>query len=121
MRILCLSADQEIAQLRCAVLTFAGFDCLYPKSKQEAVRKMQTDKFDVALVCHSLSTESAQALATRYKEHNPDGLLVYMPWGAWGKAPIEADLSIAGCQGPDVLTNAIRNWRDTRSTDAIVE
>jgi hypothetical protein len=51
---LCLSTNVELALLRSSLLRARGMDVDFPQSKQEAITLIETGRYDMALLCHSL-------------------------------------------------------------------
>ena len=49
-----LSTNVELALLRSALLSARGMDVDFPQSKQEAITLIETGRYDMALLCHSL-------------------------------------------------------------------
>ena len=52
MRVLCLSANLELALLRSAVLAMHGIQVDVARSKKEAERLLEENTYDAGLLCH---------------------------------------------------------------------
>ncbi len=63
LRILSLSADQELALLRKRVLESAGHEVVSPHSEKEALEAASgKNRFDVAIVCYRMWTGTSRRL-----------------------------------------------------------
>ncbi len=104
LRILSLSADQELALLRKRVLESAGHEVVSPRSDKEALEAVAAkNRFDVAIVCHRMWTGTSRRLMRIFRKNNPAGKFVVMV-RIYGEVPeIEGDRYVVGTDGPDAL------------------
>ena len=108
MKVLCLSANLELALLRCAMLKAQGMEVDFPQSKQEALTLIDTGRYDVAIVCHSISGRSADQFAQAFRKHNSGKCLIAITKTPWERPRIKADVYISGIDGPERLVEAVR-------------
>ncbi len=79
LRILSLSADQELALLRKRVLESSGHEVVSPRSEKEALEAAsRKSRFDIAIVCHRMWTGSSRGLMRVFRKNNPAGKFVVM-------------------------------------------
>jgi DNA-binding response OmpR family regulator len=102
-RVLCLSNDPELALLRCEVLRTRGMEVDYPRSQSEASAFLESYKYDVLLICHSVPTHSATLLRSHFLAANTNGCVVYVARSSSELAPISSDIRIVGLDGPCFL------------------
>jgi len=104
VKILSLSLDLELSQLRKAVLNEAGHNVTVITSEKEGVKTVQSsDCYDVVLLCHHFPTASARQVVRLLRQHHPDTRVVYIVhvYGEWPE--VEADRYVVGADGPEAL------------------
>ncbi len=108
LRILSLSADQELALLRKRILQLAGYEIVSPRSEKEALDAISLkNRFDVLIVCYRMWTGSALRLMRIFRKSNPAGQVLIMV-RIYGEVPdIEGDRYVVGTDGPDALLRVI--------------
>jgi CheY-like chemotaxis protein len=108
LRILSLSADQELALLRKRVLESAGHEVVSPRSEKEALEAAsRKNRFDVAIVCYRMWTGTSRRLMRVFRKNNPAGKFVVMV-RIYGEVPeIEGDRYVVGTDGPDALLDIV--------------
>jgi hypothetical protein len=108
MKIICLSTNVELALIRSSLLRARGMDIDFPQSKQEAMTLIETGRYDVALLCHSLSLQSADEFAEAFRPHHPGKCLIAIMGTPWERPRMKADVYICGIDGPERLLEAVR-------------
>src|SRR5271167_3478047 len=104
MKILLLSIDQELAQLRKAVLEAKGHEVMVLSSEKEALKAAQSpSRYDAVLLCHSFPAAAARRTVRLFSHGHPDTRIVYIArvYGEWPE--IEADRYVVGSDGPAAL------------------
>lgn len=104
-RILSLAADPELGKLRAMLLRQAGYDVLWPASKSEAYIALRDNSFDLLLVGHTLSGQSAREFAEIFRDKNPNGKVVVIMAATY--VMLKADKTVKAADGPEVLLQAI--------------
>jgi len=113
LRILSLSADQELTLLRKRVLESAGHEVVAPLSDKEALDAASgKNRFDVAIVCYRMWTGKSRQVMRIFRKNNPDGkFLVIMR--LYGEVPeLEGDCYLVGADGPDALLGVLDEMRN---------
>ena len=113
LRILSLSADQELTLLRKRVLESAGHEVVAPLSDKEALDAASgKNRFDVAIVCYRMWTGKSRQVMRIFRKNNPDGkFLVIMR--LYGEVPeLEGDRYLVGADGPDALLGVLDEMRN---------
>jgi len=108
MKILSLSIDQELSQLRRTVLAAAGHEVVALTSEKEALKASQApDQYDVVLLCHRLPAATARQSVRLLRQNHPDTRIIYIVhvYGEWPE--VEADRYIVGADGPDALIRVL--------------
>jgi CheY-like chemotaxis protein len=108
MKILSLSIDQELSQLRKSILAAAGHDVLALTSEKEAVQAAQGPAhYDVVLLCHHFPAATARQIVRLLRQHHPDTRIIHIVhvYGEWPE--IEADRYVVGADGPDALLRVL--------------
>jgi CheY-like chemotaxis protein len=108
MKILILTADQELALLRQRVLEGAGHEVTVKMTEKDAIEAAERAvPFDVALVCHHLPTATARKIIRIFHDGKRDGKIVFVGhiYGEWPE--VEADRYVVGADGPDALIQVI--------------
>ena len=108
LRILSLSADEELTLLRKRVLESAGHEVVAPLSDKEALdAASEKNRFDVAIVCHRMWTGKVRKVMRIFRENNPDGKFLVMV-RVYGEVPeLEGDRYVVGADGPDTLLRVV--------------
>jgi CheY-like chemotaxis protein len=108
MKILSLSIDQELTQLRKTILEAAGHDVVSLNSDKEALQAVQgVEPYDVALLCHRFPTATARQIVRLLRQSHPDTRIIYIVhvYGEWPE--VEADRYVVGADGPDALVRVL--------------
>ncbi len=108
MKILSLSTDPELSQLRRAVLQTAGHQVEAITSEKEALQAAGgTEHYDVVLICHRFPSASARQFVRLLRQGQPDTRIVYIVhvYGEWPE--VEADRYIVGADGPAALVRVL--------------
>lgn len=71
MRVLLLGSDPELSRFRVHALEGAGFQVLYPETKQAAIDSIVPGAFDVVLISYTLSNTSAEELLELVRQSGP--------------------------------------------------
>ena len=113
MKILSLSLDVELSQLRKAVLNASGHDLTVITSEKEGLLAVQSsDRYDVVLLCHHFPTASARQAVRLLRQHHPDTRVVYIVhvYGEWPE--VEADRYVVGADGPEALLRVFAELKE---------
>ena len=108
MKILSLSSDPELSELRRTILEAAGHQVRSLTSDREVLQAAQgPESYDVALLCHRLPTSLARQVFRLLRESHPDTRIIYIVhvYGEWPE--VEADRYIVGADGPDALVRVL--------------
>jgi len=108
MKILSLSIDQELSQLRKAILEASGHEVVTLISEKEALTAAQSpDHFDVVLLCHRFPAGAARQTVRLLRQIHPDTRIVYIVhvYGEWPE--VEADRYVVGADGPEALLRVL--------------
>jgi CheY-like chemotaxis protein len=118
LRIVSLSADQELTLLRKRVLESAGHEVVAPLSDKEALgAASEKNRFDVAIVCYRMWTGKSRQLMRIFRKNNADGKILVMV-RLYGEVPeLEGDRYVVGADGPDALLGVL-NEMSTASVKA---
>jgi CheY-like chemotaxis protein len=112
LRILSLSADQELTLLRKRVLESAGHEVVAPLSDKEALEAAsEKNRFDVAIVCYRMWTGKSRQVMRIFRKNNADGKFLVMV-RVYGENPeLEGDRYVVGADGPDALLGVVNEMR----------
>ena len=113
LRILSLSADQELTLLRKRVLESAGHEVVAPLSEKAALHAAtEKNRFDVAIVCYRMWTGKSRQVMRIFRENNPDGKFLVVV-RVYGEVPeLEGDRYVVGADGPDALLGVLHEMRN---------
>jgi CheY-like chemotaxis protein len=113
LRILSLSADQELTLLRKRVLESAGHEVVAPLSDKEALDAASgKNRFDVAIVCYRMWTGKSRQVMRIFRKNNPEGRFIVMA-RMYGENPeLEGDRYVVGADGPDALLGVLNEMRN---------
>jgi CheY-like chemotaxis protein len=109
MRILSISTDLELLQLRQFILEGAGHEVVNLDSEKSALKAAESsDHFDVVLLCHRLPSAAGRQATRLFRHHHPDTRVVYIAhvYGEW--PDVEADRYIVGTDGPEALVRVLQ-------------
>jgi DNA-binding response OmpR family regulator len=104
-RILSLSANPEIGKLRAMVLRQAGYYLTWPSSKQETDRILQDESFEILLIGHTISGQSARNFAETFRVRNPNRKVIAIM--ATSYLTVTPDKTVKAIDGPEALLEAI--------------
>jgi DNA-binding response OmpR family regulator len=113
MKILSLSLDLELSQLRMAALRAAGHTVTVMTSEREGLQAVQSpDRYDVVLLCHHFPSAAARQAVRLLRHHHPDTHIVYIVhvYGEWPE--VEADRYVVGADGPEALLRVLAEVHD---------
>jgi CheY-like chemotaxis protein len=109
MKILAISTDPELSQLRRAILEGAGHQVKTLNSEKEALQAARApERFDVVLLCHRFPAATARQYVRLLRDINPGTRIIYIAhvYGEWPE--VEADRYIVGSDGPEVLVRVLK-------------
>lgn len=117
LRILSLSADQELTLLRKRVLESSGYEVVAPLSDKEAIEAASgKDRFDVAILCYRMWSGKVRQVMRIFRNNNPEGKFLVMV-RVYGEIPdLDGDRYVVGADGPDALLNVLSEMQNTAST-----
>ncbi|HKT50569.1 MAG TPA: hypothetical protein VJV96_09735 [Candidatus Angelobacter sp.] len=96
----------ELARLRQAVLALHGVDVDIARSKKEAEALLEKP-YDAALLCHTISENTAQRLVALFRERNPGRCVIFLARSPWQESPVTADVTHCTLDGPDLLIDVV--------------
>ncbi len=108
MKILALSADEELNRLRQFALHYAGHSVDIVNTEKEAVATVEgKEEYDVILLCHKLPASAGRQIVRLLRQKSSTAKLVYIShlYGEWPE--VEADRYIVGADGPEALTRVL--------------
>ena len=108
MKILSISLDLELLQLRKAILQDAGHEVVLIDSEKEAALAAQApDSFEVVLLCHRFPAAAARQTVRLLRQSHPETRIIYIVhvYGEWPE--VEADRYIVGSDGADALVRVL--------------
>lgn len=108
-RVLFITQDSELAWLRKSVLATAGHQITVAESKKAALGLIAAEIFDVLVVCHTISFESAHTLAKRFCASNPDGRIVEVLLTPQSRPSLPEAEHVAGADGAEPFLAAVNN------------
>jgi CheY-like chemotaxis protein len=119
LRILSLSADQELTLLRKRVLEAAGHEVVAPLSDKEALEAASAkDRFDIAIVCYRMWTGKTRQIMRIFRKHNPHGRFLIVV-RVYGEVPdLEGDRYVVGADGPDALLGVLKEMQNASAQAA---
>lgn len=108
MKILSLSTDPELSQLRRAALEAAGHQVDILTSEKEALQVVTgSDRYDAVLLCHRWPSATARQTVRLLRQNYPGTHIIYIAhvYGEWPE--VEADRYVVGADGPEVLVRVL--------------
>lgn len=87
------------------VLRQAGYDVTWPASKAETEALLGKKNFDVLLIGHTISGQSARGFTETFRARNPAGKVVVIMAATY--ALVKADKTVRAVDGPEVLLTAL--------------
>jgi DNA-binding response OmpR family regulator len=108
MKVLSISPDLELLQLRKAILQAAGHEVVLIDSAKEAALAAQSPEgFDAVLLCHRFPAAAARQTVRLLRQSHPDTRIIYIAhvYGEWPE--VEADRYVVGSDGADVLARVL--------------
>jgi DNA-binding response OmpR family regulator len=112
MKILSISTDQELSELRKYALEAAGHEVTALTSEKDALRTVQAKlAFDVVLICHHVLSGTARQIIRLLRQNHSPASIIYIVhlYGEWPE--VEADRYVAGADGPAALVRVIAEAR----------
>jgi PleD family two-component response regulator len=116
MKILTLSVDQELSELRRGILEAAGHEVVAVTSEREVLQAVQDDEtYEIVLLCHKLPGATARTIVRLLRQAHPDTRTVYIGhvYGEWPE--LEADRYIVGADGPEALLRVLKEVQVERT------
>ena len=108
MKILSLSTDPELSQLRRAALEAAGHQVDILTSEKDALLAATApDRYDAVLLCHRLPSATARQVVRLLRQTHSGTHIIYIGhvYGEWPE--VEADRYVVGADGPEVLVRVL--------------
>jgi|SRR5947209_19119895 len=113
-RVLSLSANPELGKLRAMVLRHAGYDVVWSPTRKEAEQLIRDQDFDVLLIGHSISGDTARELAEAFRGGNPKGKVIAITASAY--IMVRTDKTVRAIDGPEALLEAIEEVLESPPT-----
>ena len=120
MKILSVSLDLELSQLRKTVLAAAGHDVSIVTSEKEALKLAQSpDSYDMVLLCHHFPAATARQAVRLLRQLHADTRIIFVVhvYGEWPE--VEADRYIVGADGAEALLRVVREVEDESTAGKI--
>ena len=108
MRVLMLGQNNELTAYRVHAMESAGLEVIHPSSRAEAAEVIHNQRFDVAVLSYTLSSDTASELADLIRQSCPHCPLVAITGSPWRDSKLQPDQSIVGSEGPEALIAAVR-------------
>ena len=107
-RVLIASADFVLSQLRKQVIEqhLADLEVVCTRNRQHALALLQSENYQIMLLCNSLTAKSRAEFAGIFRQRNPGGLLVVIE--SRDRHPFAYDLMLPSPVAPVELIGAIR-------------
>ena len=117
LRILSLSADQELTLLRKRVLESAEHEVIAPLSDKEALDAASgKNRFDVAIVCYRMWPGKSRQVMRIFRKNNPEGKFLVLV-RIYGEVPeLEGDRFLVASDGPDALLGVLNEMRPIKAS-----
>ena len=117
LRILSLSADQDVALLRKRVLELAGHEVVAPLLEKDAVKAASVkNRFDVAVLCYRMWTGKSREIMRIFRENNPAGKVLVMV-RIYGEVPdLDGDRYAVAADGPDSLLSVLDEMQPVKAS-----
>lgn len=106
IKVLLLSRNRELGLLRQKVLELCGCNVTFPENQDETLEHLKHD-WQVIVIAHTISRESADRYAEMFRKRNPEGRIVYVRGTMTEPAPRWADESVVGLAGPEEMVRAV--------------
>ena len=109
MKVLSVSLDPELLQLRRAALESAGHEVVIAGSEKEALQTAQSsESYDAVLLCHRFPDAAARQTVRLLRQTHPDTRIIYIAhlYGEWPE--VEADRYIVGADGAEALVRVLQ-------------
>ncbi len=103
-RVLCCSRDRLLGETRCAILQ-GRYDATF-LSSFEAWHTLSSTRFDVVVLCHTLSPGERQLWLELVRAISPLAKIVFIASGATAQAP-DCDRVVLGLAGPGALLKGV--------------
>jgi CheY-like chemotaxis protein len=113
MKVLSLSLDLELSQLRKTVLNAGGHDVVVVTSEKDGLKAVASPaSYDVVLICHHFPTAAARQVVRLLHHHHPDTRIVYIVhvYGEWPE--VEADRYVVGADGSEALLRILAEVKE---------
>lgn len=114
--ILVYGRDQRLLETRSWVLERAGYRVVLAMELSEAEALVKTEPVEVAVLCHSLTTEESRAALAAVRRLRPNVRRLVLTVGATAVTDGEQDAVLSAYDGPRKLLEVVE--RLTREHDA---
>jgi len=109
-RILSVSNDNDLARSRALALGDAGHQVTTAAGRIESEQAIAAGEFDLLVLCHTLVSEDALALAESFRKVNPNAKVLAVATGWF--IVVRADRVVQMSDGPYALLSAIHDLDD---------
>jgi DNA-binding response OmpR family regulator len=97
--------DEQLAHKE--ALERAGFRVIFPPSEVEGRRIISTRGYTTAVLCYSLSSESAEEFAELIRQACPECPVITVSQAGVEDRKVDADIRVALTDGPAALVRAV--------------
>jgi CheY-like chemotaxis protein len=117
LRVLSLSADQDLTLLRKRVLEVAGYEVVAPLSDKDAQQAAsEKSRFDIAIVCYRMWTGKPRQLMRIFRKNNPAAKIVVIV-RIYGEIPdLDGDRYVVASDGPEALLRVLHEVKPSAPT-----
>lgn len=107
-KLMLLTGNSDLRRLRQRILDAEGFEVVAPENASAAADRIQAERFDIAIVCHSVTATEAAMLVRMFQTANPGGRVIAITLLGTMPDGFPADRAVSGIEGPAALLEAVR-------------
>jgi DNA-binding NtrC family response regulator len=114
-KILIASADQILSNSRKQVFEQQGWEVTVTRNKQHGLAVLHAERFNILLVCNSVSGRTRNEYATLFREKNPEAKVIVVENGE--QAGFAYDALLSSPVSPRHLVDTVRQVLSTIRDD----